>query len=273
MNFPYNKLFDLSGTVAGVTGGAGILGSHFCRGLAAHGASVAVVDIDADAAEKLGREIEDEFDVESVGVECNIVLEESVANMADAVEKALGPINILHNNAGTKTADIDAFFAPLSEFSMDAWREIFSVNLDGMFSVSREIGLRMVERKAGSIIQTSSIYGAVGPDFRIYEGSFYLDRQITQPPAYSAAKAGVVGLTKYLATAWGDANVRVNAITPGGVASGQNDEFHARYSARTPMGRMANAEEMVGALVYLASDASSYVTGQNLIVDGGLTAW
>jgi len=148
------------------------------------------------------------------------------------------------------------------------------VNLDGMFLVAQAVGKQMVaQEKGGSIIQTASIYGVMSPDHRIYEGSFYLNRQINTPAIYTASKAGVVGLTKYLATYWADKKIRVNTLTPGGVESGQNDEFKRHYSSRIPMNRMADAHEMVGALLYLASDASSYVTGQNIIVDGGLSAW
>jgi NAD(P)-dependent dehydrogenase (short-subunit alcohol dehydrogenase family) len=125
----------------------------------------------------------------------------------------------------------------------------------------------------GSIIQTASIYGIVSSDKRIYEGSFYLNRQISNPAVYSTSKAAVVGLTRYLAANWGDVGIRVNALVPGGVESGQNEAFKTRYSARVPLGRMAKADEMVGALIYLASDASSYVTGHCLVVDGGLSAW
>jgi NAD(P)-dependent dehydrogenase (short-subunit alcohol dehydrogenase family) len=125
----------------------------------------------------------------------------------------------------------------------------------------------------GRIIQTASIYGIVASDKRIYEGSFYLDRQISNPAVYSASKAAVVGLTRHLAAYWGDVGIRVNALVPGGVESGQNETFKSRYSARVPLGRMAQADELVGALIYLASDASSYVTGQCLVVDGGLSVW
>ena len=149
-----------------------------------------------------------------------------------------------------------------------------SVNMDGMFLVAQAVGNQMVHQgTGGSIIQTSSIYGILASDKRIYEGSYYLGRQIGNPAVYSASKAGVVGLTKYLAAYWADKGIRVNTLTPGGVESGQNDTFKGRYSARVPLGRMAQGEEMVGALIYLASDASSYVTGQNLVVDGGLSVW
>lgn len=149
-----------------------------------------------------------------------------------------------------------------------------SVNIDAMFLVAKAVGRRMIEQgTGGSIIQTSSVYGIRGSDKRIYEGSFYLDRQISNPGVYSTSKAAVVGLTKYLATYWAESGIRVNTLTPAGVESGQNETFKQRYSARVPMGRMAHADEAVGALIYLASDASSYVTGQNIVVDGGLSAW
>jgi len=135
------------------------------------------------------------------------------------------------------------------------------------------VGARMASRGRGSIIQTASIYGVVAPDQRIYEGSEYLGMPINTPAVYSTSKAAVVGLTKYLASYWGAQGVRVNTLTPGGVSSGQNDVFDRRYSARVPLNRMARPEEMAQGLLFLASDASSYITGHNLIIDGGLTAW
>jgi NAD(P)-dependent dehydrogenase (short-subunit alcohol dehydrogenase family) len=148
-----------------------------------------------------------------------------------------------------------------------------AVNVDGYFYVAREAGTRMAARGRGSIIQTASIYGVVGPDQRIYEGSEYLGHAINTPAVYSASKAAVIGLTKHLATYWGHRGVRVNALTPGGVRSGQNHVFERQYAHRVPLGRMGEPEDMANALIFLASDASSYITGQNLIVDGGLTSW
>lgn len=264
--------FDLTGKVAVVTGGAGILGRHFAAGLAEHGASVAIIDID-DAVIKMSASIREKYGGRVIGIPCDITVEGAVRAAADRIERELGPIDILHNNAATKSADLAAFFEPTESYGLDTWREVMAVNIDAMFLVAREIGGRMAQRQGGSIIQTSSIYGVVGPDYRIYEGSRYLDRTINTPPAYSTSKAAVIGLTRHLATYWGRFNVRVNAITPGGVESGQNETFKARYSERVPLGRMGQADEMIGALVFLASDASSYVTGQNIIVDGGLTAW
>lgn len=260
----YAKLFDLTGKVAVVTGGAGILGRGFCEGLAAHGAKVAMVDLKAETSDHKNIK----------GFACNVADPESVAQMVSNVVTEFGSIDILHNNAATKSENLDAFFAPFEQYDLNEWRKIMAVNLDGMMLVAQAVGAQMVKQgKGGSIIQTSSIYGVAAPDQRIYEGSEYMGRPINTPAVYSVSKAGVIGLTQYLATYWGDKGIRVNTLTPGGVESGQNDTFKARYSARVPMGRMAEKMDMVGALVYLASDASAYVTGQNIIIDGGLTVW
>ncbi|MBA4385072.1 MAG: short-chain dehydrogenase [Anaerolinea sp.] len=270
----YRGLFDLTGKVAVVTGGAGILGQHFCAGLAESGAKVAVVDLQEDKAIELAQVLNVRYKVQVIGIGCDVSDPTSVKKMVSRVISEFEEINILHNNAAGKSDDLDAFFSPFEEYSLDQWRKIMSVNLDGMFLVAQAVGKQMVvQGKGGSIVQTASIYGVMAPDHRIYEGSFYLDRQINTPAVYSTSKAGVIGLTRHLATYWADKGIRVNTLTPGGTESGQNDEFKHRYSFRIPLNRMANAHEMVGALLYLSSDASSYVTGQNIIVDGGLNAW
>lgn len=274
MKKEFKKLFDLQGKNAIVTGGAGILGSHFCMGLADAGANVAVVDINIDKANELARTIEKDYGVKTLAIYCDLTSEQSVKEMVNSVITEFKTIDILHNNAAGKSSNLEAFFAPFEEYELNQWKEIMSTNLDGMFLVAKYVGKVMKQQKnGGSIIQTASIYGVLGPDNRIYEGSFYLDRQINTPAIYSASKGGVVALTKYLSTYWAKDKIRVNTITPGGVESGQNEVFKQNYSNRIPLGRMAQADEMVGALIYLASDASSYMTGQNLIVDGGLCAW
>lgn len=274
MNSRYRNLFDLGGKVAVVTGGLGILGRGFCRGLAEFGASVAVVDLDGEACARFAGELADDTGTRAIGIGCDVADPESIEATVGQVVDRLGGIHVLHNNAASKSANLDAFFAPFEEYSLDEWRKIMAVNLDGMFLVAQAAGQQMIRQgTGGSIIQTASIYGILGVDHRIYEGSFYLDRQINTPAVYSASKAAVVGLTRHLATYWAERGIRVNTLTPGGVESGQNDTFKTRYAARVPLGRMAHADEMVGALIYLASDASSYVTGQNIIVDGGLSAW
>lgn len=274
MKKEFKELFDLQGKNAIVTGGAGILGSHFCMGLADAGANVAVVDINIEKANELARTIERDYGVKALAIYCDLTSEQSVKEMVDKVVTEFKTIDILHNNAAGKSSNLEAFFAPFEDYDLNQWKEIMSTNLDGMFLVAKYVGKVMKQQKnGGSIIQTASIYGVVAPDNRIYEGSFYLDRPINTPAIYSASKGGVVALTKYLSTYWAKDKIRVNTITPGGVESGQNEIFKQNYSNRIPLGRMAQADEMVGALIYLASDASSYVTGQNIIIDGGLSAW
>jgi NAD(P)-dependent dehydrogenase (short-subunit alcohol dehydrogenase family) len=274
MKSHYKSLFELNGKTAVVTGAVGILGQRFCRGLAEFGAQVAAVDLDLDRCTAFAGELEHDYGTSALGVACDVSDPSSVANMVEQVVSRFGAIHILHNNAASKSADLDAFFARTENYSLSEWRKIMSVNVDGLFLVAQAVGGQMQNQgTGGSIIQTASIYGLVSSDKRIYEGSFYLGRQISNPAVYSTSKAAVVGLTRYLAANWGDAQIRVNALVPGGVESGQNDTFKSRYSARVPLARMAQPDEMVGALIYLASDASSYVTGHCLVVDGGLSAW
>ena len=270
----FRKQFELNNKVAVVTGGTGILGKRFCAGLAEFGAKVAVVDLDESNVVAYANELQEVYGVECVGVACDVRQADSVKNMTVNVENILGPIEILHNNAASKGSDLKKFLAPLEEYSLDTWNEVMSVNLDGMFLVAQAIGSKMAERGYGSIIQTASIYGStMGPDQNIYEGSEYMGMHINTPPVYPASKGGVVGLTNYLATYWAQKGVRVNTLSPGGVESGQNDIFYNKYSKRVPMKRMADGDEMVGALIFLASNASSYMTGQNIFIDGGLSAW
>jgi NAD(P)-dependent dehydrogenase (short-subunit alcohol dehydrogenase family) len=269
----FRKLFDLKGRTAVITGGCGILGQRFAEGLAEFGTDIALLDLDQQALQKAASELSSRHGVRVKGYACDITQPEVVRAVAKTIETELGPVSILLNNAASKTRDVDAFFAPVATFSLETWREIMAVNLDGMFNVAQVFGTLMAERGYGSIVQTASIYGLMAPDQRIYEGSEYLGRAINTPAVYTASKAGVIGLTKHLATYWGAQGVRVNTLTPGGVESGQNDTFKQRYGARVPLGRMARADEMVGAVLFLVSDAASYVTGQNIAVDGGLSAW
>lgn len=265
----YLAKFDLSGTVACVTGGAGILGSHFCAGLSEAGANVVVLDLSENAA----KETASKLGTKSLGLACDVSDPKSVQSCVKEIIKEYGQIDILLNNAATKTGNAKDFFEPFEDYSLDTWKEVMSVNIDGMFLMAQAVGKEMLKQGSGSIIQTASIYGMLAPDNRIYEGSDYLGGAINTPAVYSASKAAVVGLTRWLATYWGDKGIRTNCLVPGGVSSGQNTVFSDKYSQRVPMGRMAEAEEMVPAILYLASVASSYVNGQALSVDGGLSSW
>jgi NAD(P)-dependent dehydrogenase (short-subunit alcohol dehydrogenase family) len=269
----YRHLFELSGKVAVVTGGCGILGRHFCAALAGYGASVVVVDLDPAACEALAARLEDRFGVPCLGVACDVSRLEQVQALTARVLERFGQVDVLLNNAAGKPKDMNRYFTALEDYPEDIWREVMAVNVDGLFLVARALGAEMAKRGRGSIIQTASIYGVAAPDQRIYEGASYEGRAINTPAVYSTSKAAVIGLTRHLATWWGSQGVRVNSLTPGGIESGQNETFKQRYGNRVPMGRMGQARELIGAVIWLASDASSYVTGQNIIVDGGLTCW
>ncbi len=266
-------LFSLAGKVVLVTGGAGLLGQVFCQAFVEAGADVAIIDSNKDALNAVASKIVRSKNQKVIAIECDITSPQSVSKMTQTVVAQLDRIDVLVNNAASKGSNLDAFFEPFESYSLQAWREVMSVNIDGLFLVAQAVGNQMKKQDGGSIIQTSSIYGLVAPDQRIYQGSEYNGRAINTPAVYSASKAAVNGLTSYLSTYWADSKIRVNTLTPGGIASGQNDEFNKKYSNRVPLGRMGEASELIGALIYLASDASSYVTGQNIIVDGGLSAW
>ena len=230
-----------------MAGGGGLLGPRHAEALAAYGARVAIVDRDGKTARRVARK------VRGVAVEADLTVRADVERLS----------------AGKS----EHFFEPFATFPLEDWNEVMALNVTTAVLCSQVIGSAMARRGRGSIINIASIYGVVGPDPRIYKGSRHLGRSINTPAVYSASKAAVIGLTRYLATYWGGRGVRVNVITPGGVESGQNDSFVNRYSERVPLARMAKATELQGAVVYLASEASSYVTGQNLLVDGGWTAW
>ena len=261
-----SEMFDLDDRLVLLTGGAGILGSEMARGLVGNGARVAIVDRNAEAAAALARELGDA--ARPYG--CDVADPISVDALKQRVEQELGEVEVLINNVATKTENI---FEPFETFPLDEWDEVIRVNLRAAVVCSQRFGALMAQRGHGSIINTLSIYGIVGPDQRIYEGSEYNGVAINTPEVYSTSKAGLWGFTRYLAAYWGHRGVRVNAITPGGAHSGQNETFVARYSARVPLGRMAVPTDMAGAVCFLASDAASYVNGHNLVVDGGLTIW
>lgn len=271
----YEKMFRLDGKVSIVTGASGIIGSQVVRGLLEQGSKVAALDINKETCSSLMSELSTfEKSGQLIPVICDVASQDSVQNAISTIVNKWGKIDVLHNNAATKSSNLDAFFASYEEYSLDEWRKIMNVNVDGMFLMSQAVGKQMIKQgTGGSIIQTASIYGVVAPDHRIYEGSFYLNRQISSPAVYSVSKGAVVMLSRYLSTYWANKKIRVNTIVPGGVESGQNDTFKQNYSRRIPLGRMAQSYEMVGTIVFLASDASTYITGQEIFVDGGLTAW
>ncbi|HSB27992.1 MAG TPA: SDR family oxidoreductase [Pyrinomonadaceae bacterium] len=275
-------MFELGDKTALVIGGRGFLGRRFSNALVDAGARVVSADLvtlsraaatdDSTPAKDEGNILQLNVDVtnpESV----NRVVSETLANVCG--------IDIL---VYCVTAKPDDFYKPFTECSLPGWQSVIRAELDGLFLVTQQVGKVMEDQKRGSMIFLSSIYGVVGNDQRIYQGSnldeVYLgqrgtaQRRIFAHPVYSVAKGGVISFTRFLAAYWGDKNIRVNCISPGGVAHvGENEEFVRRYSDKVPLGRKADPDEVTGAVLFLASDASSYVTGHNLVVDGGWTAW
>lgn len=256
---------DLSGRSIVLTGGGGILGTRLTAALAALGGRVAVVDRDGAKAEQSAAQAPG-----ATPYDADITSPDAVHQLRDQIRKDQGEPDVLINAVAWKS---EHFFEPFESFPLSDWNEVMAVNTTGVFLTCQAFGADMAARGRGSIVNFLSIYGIVAPDPRIYEGSEYEGKAINTPAVYSTSKAAVWGLTRYLAAYWGPRGVRVNAVTPGGVSSGQNETFVKKYSHRVPLGRMARKDEISGAVLFLASDASSYITGQNVIVDGGLTAW
>lgn len=272
-----DQLFSVEGRVAVVTGAFGQIGAEFARALHARGARVVVTSRHAvrDPARRLG--VADGVD-RLLSVQLDITDEASVAAGFQQVVEAWDVPTIVVNNAGidTQPSAPPEVSGPFEQFPADVFREVVDTNLVGTFLVTQAAGRLMREAGVeGSIINVGSIYGMVSPVQDIYAYKA-IDTGVpfVKPVAYSAAKSGIYNLTRYCATYWGRKGIRVNTLTPAGVwRDTQDEKFHANYKARIPIGRMARADEYNGALIFLASDASRYMTGSNLVVDGGWTAW
>jgi NAD(P)-dependent dehydrogenase (short-subunit alcohol dehydrogenase family) len=205
--------------------------------------------------------------------DCDVTNRQSVVNAASVVAERMGPISILVNNAGVdQPPDSAGTRSRIENLPMDQFHRMLEVNLMGTFQVTQVFGSQMAERGSGSVINIGSLYASVSPDQRFYD-HLPGDLPFLKSPAYGASKAAVVNMTKYFSTLWGARGVRVNTLSPGGVAGGQDEAFRQKYGSRVPLGRMAQPEDLTGPLVFLASSASSYVTGHELRVDGGFTAW
>lgn len=273
--------FDLTAKVAIVTGGPGLLGKEFSRTLAEAGASVVISDINAQGVNAVASALI-ESGYHALGVATDVTQPESVHALFQETLDTYGRLDILINsaaldpkfdpNALAEMANRGMVSGAFEDYPLESWKAALDVNLTGMFLCCQAaVKPMLAQGKKGSIINICSTYGLVAPDQRIYQRE---GKQASfKPVYYSVTKAGVLGLTRYLSAYYAGTEIRVNALTPGGVYNNHDDVFLKAYTARTVMGRMANKDEMNGALLFLASDASSYMTGSNLVVDGGWTAW
>jgi NAD(P)-dependent dehydrogenase (short-subunit alcohol dehydrogenase family) len=273
-----SELFRLDGRVALVTGGAGLLGRRYCEALLEAGGRVVIGDLAGPRAEALAAELSAEA---ALGVALDVADEVSVQAVVDAAVARFGRLDILVNNAaltvrgGSERLRPEDYFAPFERYPRAVWDQALSVNLTGMMLCAQAAGRQMLAQGGGVVVNISSTYGVVAPDQRLYEGvkSPYAETGFNTPVSYAVTKTAVLGLTRYLATYWGRDNIRVNALTPHGVWDNHDDSFVRNFVYRSPLGRMARNDEYRGALLFLVSDASSYMTGANLIVDGGWSAW
>jgi NAD(P)-dependent dehydrogenase (short-subunit alcohol dehydrogenase family) len=267
------RLFSLEGRVAVVTGVLGLLGPVWAEGLLEAGATVLGLDLPGRTSPTfdalVGRQGEQRLVLDHADILDRQVLEA----VRDRWTDRLGVPHVLVNNAGIdQPPSPGASNYALDEFPLDASGDVIRVNVLGTFQVSQVFGALMARERRGSIINIGSLYASVSPDARFYE-HMPGDPPFIKPPAYGASKAAVLNLTKYFATHWGPRGVRVNALSPGGVLGNQDADFKRKFCSRVPLGRMAENSDLLGPLLFLASDASNYVTGINLQVDGGFTAW
>jgi len=263
--------------VAILTGGAGFLGQEYAYALAEAGAHVVLADINGAGAAQLAAEVTKQTAVEALGVQTDVAHKSSVQLMVAKTLRVFERVDILVNNAAFDPkfdmehgADHPHAF---EDYPLALWQKGLEINLTGMFLCSQAVARPMLSQGRGVIVNVSSTYGMVGPDQRLYEPDDATQPGRWKPAIYSVTKSAVLGLTRYLATYWAGKNIRVNVLTPGGVYHNHDPGFVKRYSYRTPLGRMATPSEYCGALLFLVSDASSYMTGANLVVDGGWTAW
>lgn len=267
--------FRIPGKVAIVTGGAGLLGAAHCQALAQAGGIVVIADVDRESADRIAGQVHQSTGGEAVAIPTDVTDPASVDALVDQTLKRYGRIDILVNNAAldpkfdpaTAASHSDSF----EQFPLELWEHALRVNVTGMFLCAQAVATPMLAAGRGAIVNVCSTYGLVGPDQRLYEREGQLPR--FKPVVYSVSKAAALGLTRYLATYFAGKGIRVNALTPGGVFADHDEEFVRRYSAKTVLGRMAEREEISAALLFLVSEASSYMTGANLVVDGGWTAW
>ena len=271
------QLFDLTDRVVIITGGAGLLGQHHAEAVAGAGGIPVLADIRTDGLDSQGGDFADRFGGKAAVVHVDVTNPESVEALLNDVLDRYGRVDVLINNAANnpKVESASAVeFSRLESFALAQWQADLAVGLTGAFLCSRVIGSEMARNRRGVIVNIASDLALIGPDQRLYRRSgIPEEQQPVKPITYSVVKSGLIGLTRYLATYWAADGVRVNAISPGGIYTDQPEEFVRRLANLIPLGRMARVDEYEGAILFLCSDASSYMTGANLVVDGGRTCW
>jgi NAD(P)-dependent dehydrogenase (short-subunit alcohol dehydrogenase family) len=270
-------LFDLTGRVAIITGGAGLLAEQHAKAVAGAGGIPVLLDISGDRARERAETLAAAYDVPALGCAVDITCHAALSDCLRALLERFGRIDILINNAANNPkmeSRDDTNFSRFENFPLDQWEADLGVGLTGAFLCSQVFGSEMARRGRGVIVNVASDLALIAPDQRIYRLPDTPERlQPVKPVTYSIVKTALLGLTRYLATYWAGNGVRVNALVPGGVFNRQPDDFVARVSELIPMNRMANVDEYQGAILFLCSDASSYMTGANMVIDGGRTCW
>jgi NAD(P)-dependent dehydrogenase (short-subunit alcohol dehydrogenase family) len=267
------NLFDLTGRVAIITGGAGLMGPRHAEILARYGATPVLVDLKDKQPEAVAKRLSDTMQKEVWGLVCDITKPDLVKQLLASILERYGRVDILINNAANNPK-VEATglteWARFEKFPLSIWEADIAITLTGSFLCCQIIGSEMDRRKSGVILNIASDLSVITPDQRLYrQVGLPRDQQPVKPVTYSVVKTGLIGLTRYLATYWADCGIRVNAISPGGVYDNQPEEFVKRLENLVPMGRMANVDEWQGAVLFLCSDASSYITGINMVIDGG----
>jgi len=262
-----NDFYDLSGKTVILTGGAGFLGSVYANAFIRSGANLVLADLNFSKCKRIANSLNKKSKNQCLPVKLDVTNKKSIQTLVSKTVKKFGKIDVLINNAvdqGNKFIRKGGF----ENFLLSEWNKELSVNLTGIFLCCQEVGKIMVKQKNGVVINISSIYGNVAPDHRIYKNN-----GLNPTISYSVTKGGIISLTKYLASYWHKDGIRVNTLSLGGVENKQNKEFIKKYSNKTMIGRMAKKDEFTGMLLLLSSDASSYITGSNILIDGGWTSW
>jgi NAD(P)-dependent dehydrogenase (short-subunit alcohol dehydrogenase family) len=268
--------YDLSGRVAVITGGAGLLGRKHAEAIAEMGGIPVLADIDQQGATRQLESLQREFRADGLALRVDITEPAAVARMTEQVVERFGRIDILINNAArnAKVESMDGSFSRLESFSLEQWHADLAVGLTGALLCSQAIGPVMARQGRGVILNIASDLAILAPDQRLYrQVDVAPDKQPVKPVSYSVVKAGLLGLTRYLATYWVQLGVRCNALSPGGVFAGQDEVFLERIERLIPLGRMAHPDEYKGVVAFLVSDASSYMNGANVVMDGGRSVW